>query len=101
MRVVSDFFVGDGYDDHIAALTAAQRVAVGRRLRDHLQTELPARARPVVDGELLAEFFACPVAHQPRQHITRITGPRGNNHTNGFGRIRLRVSRADACKKYQ
>ena len=91
MRVVIHFLVGDGHDHHIAALPAAYGVAVGRRFRNHLQAELSAGAGPVVDGELLAEFFTGFVADQPRQHVARIAGARRNDDADGSVGIVLRL----------
>src|ERR1041384_7452547 len=60
--------------DRIRRHDLQQRVAIGRRLGDHLGADVAAGARAILDDELLAEALRQPLTHQARLDVG---GPSG------------------------
>jgi len=86
---------------HVAALPAAERVAVRRRLGDQIEPEHAARPRPVLDHHLLAE----PLAHLRRDEaahdVHRLPRREGNNESDGLVGIALRIRHRRQKNRYE
>ncbi len=74
------------------------RVAVGRRLQDHLLADHAAGTGPVVDQYRLAELARDAIACQPRRHVGIAAGREGHDEADGLGREGLRP-RAEAGRR--
>src|SRR5262249_35249455 len=66
------------------------RVAIGRRFHHRLHGDIAARARPVIDDELLAEALRQPLADQPRIDVVRAARREADDDAHRAGRIGLR-----------
>ena len=71
-----------------------QRVAVRRRVHDHLGPDIAAGARPIFDDELLAEPLRQPLAHQARDDVGRAAGGIADDDVHRPRRIGLRAVRS-------
>ena len=85
--------------DEICRRDQEQRVAVGRRVHDHLGRDVGAGARAVLDDELLAEPFRQPLPRQPRDDVGRAAGGKANDDAHRPRRIGLRPSEARHGRK--
>jgi hypothetical protein len=69
-----------------------ERIAIGRRPHHRLGGETAARARPVLDHELLAEPFRQQLARQPANYVSRAAGRPADDQPHWPRRIGLRKS---------
>src|SRR5262245_31418051 len=76
--------------DRAARTNHEQRIAVRRRLHHRLGADAAARARTVVDQELLTETLRQPLADEACDNVGPATGSRGDDDPHWSRRIRLR-----------
>ena len=77
--------------DRAAERDHRERIAVRRRLHDLLHRDVAARARPIVDDELLAEALRQPLADEARIDVVRAAGGKTDHDAHGPRRITLRA----------
>jgi len=65
-------------------------VTIRRRVHHRLGGDIGARARPVLNDELLAEPIRKPLTHQARESVSRAAGREADNDSHRSRRIGLR-----------
>ena len=89
-RVVADIRVERRIDRERAGAAEAERVAVGRALRDLARRDRAAGAALVLDHDLLAERAAHLLGDDARHHVVAAAGRIGNDQRDRPRRIVLR-----------
>ena len=94
-------FAEQRFRGRIGRRRVEEGVAVARGMRDELVGEAGARARPVLDDELLAETIAEILGKDPQRDVVGPAGPVGRYHPDiARGPIALRESgQGRACGK--
>jgi hypothetical protein len=77
--------------DCVCRIDQEKRVAVWKRMHDHLGGYIGSGAWTVLDNELLAEPFRQPLSHQTREDIGNAAGSNAHDYTYRSRRIGLRA----------
>src|SRR5262249_11736173 len=80
--------------DPVSGNDQKQRMAVGGRMRHCLGSDLPLRARPVLDDEWLAETLRQPLTNQAREDVGWTAGRKADHDPHRPRRVGLRESDA-------
>ena len=85
-----ELFIERGVDG-VGKADQKQRVAVGGSVQYGLGGDIAARARPVLDDELLAEPLRQPLRHKTGGDVGRAAGGETDDNAHGARRVALRV----------
>src|SRR6516162_11608772 len=74
----------------IRKIRQKERIAISRRIHDHLSSDVAAGARPVLNDEWLPGSLLQPLTHQAREDVVPAAGSIPDNPAHRSGRIGLR-----------